>query len=265
MTRKYQAALQLRKVSGRAKVAGSVLAIALAASLGTAPGAHADNLDDQQAALNAESARVQQSLEFVDANIAKAAGDLVVYQGQLPGAQQALLEAQGKVATAVKEADALAARVDLAQQSKAQITQQLENDKQKITDTKKLIGQIAAQAYKSGGVPTNVALLFGSNDGGNLTETMDLANQAMRSQNAAMTKLTQQSATNVNSQARLTAVEQEIRDLKAKADAALEREKAARDDAAAKKAEVDKLISDTTRLNAQLQAAKPGIQANSSK
>ncbi|MCX2746539.1 peptidoglycan DD-metalloendopeptidase family protein [Arthrobacter sp. MI7-26] len=247
-------------VSGRAKVAGSVLAIALAASLGTAPLAHADNLDDQQAALNAESARVQQSLEFVDANIAKAAGDLVIYQGRLPGAQQALLEAQGRVASAVKEAEALAARVDLAQQSKAKITEQLENDKQKITDTKKLIGQIAAQAYKSGGVPTNVALLFGSNDGGNLTETMDLANQAMRSQNAAMTKLTQQSATNVNSQARLAAVEQEIRDLKAKADAALEREKAARDDAAAKKAEVDKLISDTTRLNSQLQAAKPGIQ-----
>lgn len=260
MTRKYQAALQIRMVSGRAKVAGSVLAIALAASLGTAPLARADDLDDQQAALNAESARVQQSLEFVDANIAKAAGDLVIYQGRLPGAQQALLEAQGRVASAVKEAEALAARVDLAQQSKAKITEQLENDKQKITDTKKLIGQIAAQAYKSGGVPTNVALLFGSNDGGNLTETMDLANQAMRSQNAAMTKLTQQSATNVNSQARLAAVEQEIRDLKAKADAALEREKAARDDAAAKKAEVDKLISDTTRLNSQLQAAKPGIQ-----
>lgn len=261
MTRKYQAALRLRMVSGRAKVAGSVLAIALAAGFGTAPLAHADDLDDQQAALNAESARVQQSLEFVDANIAKAAGDLVVYQGRLPGAQQALLEAQGRVASAVKDAEALAARVDLAQQSKAKITEQLENDKQKITDTKKLIGQIAAQAYKSGGVPTNVALMFGSNDGGNLTETMDLANQAMRSQNAAMTKLTQQSATNVNSQARLAAVEQEIRDLKAKADAALEREKAARDDAAAKKAEVDKLIADTTRLNSQLQAAKPGIQA----
>ncbi|GAA4029977.1 M23 family metallopeptidase [Arthrobacter methylotrophus] len=261
MNRKEKAVLQLRMASSRAKIAGSVLIIALAASLGTAPVARADNLDDQQAALNAESARVQQSLEFVDANIAKAAGDLVVYQGRLPGAQQALLEAQGRVASAVKEADALAARVDLAQQSKAQITAQLENDKQKITDTKKLIGQIAAQAYKSGGVPTNVALLFGSNDGGNLTETMDLANQAMRSQNATMTKLTQQSATNVNSQARLDAVEQEIRDLKAKADAALEREKAARDDAAAKKDEVDKLIADTTRLNSQLQAAKPGIQA----
>ncbi len=203
---------------------------------------------------------MQQSLEFVDAKIAKAAGDLVVYQGQLPGAQQALLDAQGRVAGAVKEVEALAARVDLAQQNKAKITQQLENDKQKITETKKLIGQIATQAYKSGGVPSNLSLFFGSNQGGSLTDTIDLADQALRSQNSAMDKLTQQNATNVNSQARLQAVEAEIKDLKAKADAALAREKAARDEAEAKKAQVDKLIADTTRLNGELQAAKPGIQ-----
>jgi murein DD-endopeptidase MepM/ murein hydrolase activator NlpD len=89
---------------------------------------------------------------------------------------------------------------------------------------------------------------------------MDLADQAMRSQNSAMDKLSQQNATNVNSQARLEAVEAEIQDLKAKAEAALAREKAARDEAEAKKAEVDRLIADTTRLNEELQAAKPGIQ-----
>ncbi len=246
----------------RTGILSGVLALVLAASLGaSAPVAHADELEDKRAALEAEAARVQQSLEFVDSRIAKAAGDLVIYQGQLPGAQQALLEAQGRVASAVKEVEALTARVDLAQQNKAKITQQLEADKQKIADTKKLIGQIATQAYKSGGVPSNLSLFFGANNGGSLTETMDLADQAMRSQNAAMDKLSQQSATNVNSQARLEAVEAEIRDLKAKADAALEKEKAARDEAAAKKAQVDKLIADTTRLDAELQAAKPGIQS----
>ncbi|MGO4143672.1 peptidoglycan DD-metalloendopeptidase family protein [Paenarthrobacter sp. YAF11_1] len=255
--------LRRRFASGNARIMGAVIAVGLAVSLlSGAPAAQADNLEDQQAALEAEAARVQASLEFVDANIAKAAGDLVIYQGRLPGAQQALLEAQGRVASAVKEVEALAARVELAQQNKAKITEQLESDKQKITDTKKLIGQIASQAYKSGGVPTNIALLFGSSESGNLTESMDLADQAMRSQNAAMTKLTQQNATNVNSQARLVAVEEEIQDLKAKADAALDREKSARDEAANKKAEVDKLIEDTTRLNGQLQAAKPGIEAN---
>lgn len=255
-----------KRVRYGSRVVSAAIALALCASLGTsAPMALAGDLEDQQAALEAEAARVQQSLEFVDARIAKAAGELVIYQGQLPGAQQALLEAQGRVATAVKEVEALAARVDLAQQNKAKITQQLETDKQKIADTKKLIGQIATQAYKSGGVPSNLTLLFGSNSGGSLTDTMDLADQAMRSQNSAMDKLSQQNATNVNSEARLQAVEAEIKDLKAKADAALEREKAARDEAAAKKEQVDKLIADTTRLNAELQAAKPGIQSQLSR
>lgn len=245
----------------RSRIVSAALALILAASLGApTPVAFADTLEDQQAALREEAARVQHSLEFVDSKIAQAASDLVLYQGQLPGAQQALLEAQGRVASAVKEAEALAARVDLAQQNKAKITQQLETDKQKIADTKKLIGQIATQAYKSGGVPSNLSLFFGSNSGGSLTETIDLADQAMRSQNSAMGKLTQQNATNVNSQARLEAVEAEIQDLKAKADAALAREQAARDEAEAKKAQVDQLIADTTRLDAELQAAKPAIQ-----
>ncbi|MGP4031301.1 peptidoglycan DD-metalloendopeptidase family protein [Pseudarthrobacter sp. 1C304] len=252
---------RLRLAGRRSRVVSAALALVLAASMGaSAPVASADTLEDQQAALRDEAAKVQHSLEFVDSRIAQAASDLVVYQGQLPGAQQALLEAQGRVASAVKESEALAARVDLAQQNKAKLTQQLETDKQKIADTKKLIGQIATQAYKSGGVPSNLSLFFGSNNGGSLTDTIDLADQAMRSQNAAMDKLTQQNATNVNSQARLEAVETEIKDLKAKADAALAREQAARDEAESKKAQVDKLIADTTRLDAELQAAKPGIQ-----
>ena len=253
---------RLRVAGRRSRLVSATLALVLAATMGAStPVAFADNLEDQQAALRDEAARVQHSLEFVDSRIAQAASDLVLYQGQLPGAQQALLDAQGRVASAVKESEALAARVDLAQQNKAKITQQLETDQQKIADTKKLIGQIATQAYKSGGVPSNLSLFFGSNNGGSLTDTIDLADQAMRSQNSAMDKLTQQNATNVNSQARLEAVEAEIKDLKAKADAALAREQAARDEAEAKKAQVDKLIADTTRLDAELQAAKPGIQS----
>ena len=259
--RPLRQSLRLRLVGRRSRMISATLALVLAGTMGaSSPAAFADDLEDQQAALREEAARVQHSLEFVDGKIAQAAADLVLCQGQLPGAQQALTDAQGRVAGAVQEVQALAARVDLAQQNKAKITQQLEADKQKIADTRKLIGQIATQAYKSGGVPSNLSLFFGSNQGGSLTDTIDLADQALRSQNSAMDKLTQQSATNVNAQARLAAVEAEITDLKAKADAALAREKAARDEAAAKKAAVDKLIADTTRLDAQLQAAKPGIQ-----
>ena len=131
MTAMDRKARRFRTAGRGSRMISAVLALILAASLGAStPMAFADELEDKQAALEAEAARVQQSLEFVDAKIAKAAGDLVIYQGQLPAAQQALLEAQGRVASAVKEVEALAARVDLAQQNKAKLTQQLETDKQ---------------------------------------------------------------------------------------------------------------------------------------
>ena len=247
--RPLRQSLRLRLVGRRSRMISATLALVLAGTMGaSSPAAFADDLEDQQAALREEAARVQHSLEFVDGKIAQAAADLVLYQGQLPGAQQALTDAQGRVAGAVQEVQALAARVDLAQQNKAKITQQLEADKQKIADTRKLIGQIATQAYKSGGVPSNLSLFFGSNQGSSLTDTIDLADQALRSQNSAMDKLTQQSATNVNAQARLAAARPESEDRRHL------------DEAEAKKAKVDKLIADTTRLDAQLQAAKPGIQ-----
>ncbi|MDQ1055493.1 hypothetical protein QE394_003421 [Arthrobacter sp. SORGH_AS 212] len=97
-----------RHAARRSALLSGVLAVVLASGLASSiPPAFADELEDKQAALQAEAQRVQQSLEFVDSRIAKAAGDLVLYQGQLPGAQQALLEAQGRVASAVKEVEAL--------------------------------------------------------------------------------------------------------------------------------------------------------------
>ena len=250
-------------LAARRQVLTAAVAAALAAGLLSAVpvAARADNLDDQAQSLQDKANEVESSLEFVDAGIAKAAADLTLYQGQLPAAQQALTDAQGRVSAATAEVEALAARVDLAQQNKDKITAQLEADKQKLADTRKLIGQIAAQSYKAGGVPTNLTLLFGANPGGNLADSMDMANQAMRSQNSALEKLSQQNATDVNAQARLAAVEAEIKDLKGKADAALAAEKAARDEAEAKKAAVDKLVSDTTALSAELNAKKPQIQA----
>ncbi|WP_285725379.1 M23 family metallopeptidase [Psychromicrobium xiongbiense] len=222
--------------------------------------ARADNLDDQAKQLQQQAAQVQSSLEFVDAGIAKAASDLTLYTGMLPAAQQALADAQNRVAAATAEVSSLAARVDLAQQNKNKITAQIAQDSQKTQDSQKLIAQIISQSYKNGGMPTGMSLLLG----GDLIQSVDgvaLAEQALRSQYAALDKLTQQNATNLNSQARLAAVEAEIVDLKAKADAALQAEQAAQNDAAAKKASLDKLLSDTTALSKELNDKLPQIQA----
>ncbi|WP_138442524.1 M23 family metallopeptidase [Sinomonas susongensis] len=238
----------------------AVAALSLVALLVASGAARADDLDDQKAQLAQQAQQVESSLEFLDGRIAQSASDLASYRAQLPGAQQALVDAQGRVAAATKEADALAVRVDAAQQNKAKITQQISDDRGKAAETKKLIGQIATQAYKAGGVPSNLGLIFGDAGGGSLTGSLDLADQALRSQNAALERLAQQTAANVNSEARLAAVEGEIQNLKSQADQALQREQAARDDAASKKAAVDKLVADTDRLNSELAAQRPAIQ-----
>jgi murein DD-endopeptidase MepM/ murein hydrolase activator NlpD len=255
-----RAAIGRRTAAARLRVAAAAAAMALALTAAATGPARADDLDNQKANLDHQAQQVQSSLEFLDGRIAQAASDLANYRAQLPGAQQALLEAQGRAAAATKEAEALAVRVDAAQQDKAKITQQLNEERGKADETKKLIGQIATQAYKSGGVPSDLSLLFGNAGSGSLTGGVDLADQAIRTQNAELASLNQQSAANVNLESRLGAVEEQIRDLKAQADAALAREQAARDDAAAKKAAIDSLVADADRLNQDLEAQRPAIQ-----
>ncbi|WP_235778837.1 M23 family metallopeptidase [Sinomonas notoginsengisoli] len=247
--------------AGFRRAAGFSTAVALAVGLSVSgSAATADNLDDQKAQLEKRAEDVRESLEFLDAHIQQSAADLATYQAQLPGAQQALLDAQSRVTAATNEVNALAVRVDAAQQNKAKITAQLESDRGKMDSTKKVIGEIASESYMSGGVPSNLSLMLGSSDQSSLAGSLDLADTVMESQNSALEQLVQQNAANVNSQARLEAVEAEIKDLKGKADEALRKEQAARDDAAAKKAAVDKLVDDTSRLSKELEAQKPAIQ-----
>lgn len=255
----------LRRRTARHAVAGrlgaALAAVLMAGLLGLVPAAHADNLDDRAAALKQQANDAASALEFVDAGLAKSAADLVTYQGQLPGAQAALADAQNRVGAATDLVSSLAARIDLAQTSKDKITAQIALDSKKQAEAKSKIGQIAAQSYKAGGIPANLALILGVGNSGDLANSIDLAEQAMRGQNAVLAQLTTQKATNQNAQARLAAVEAEIKDLKVQADAALVAEQAARDQAAAKKATVDKLISDSAAINAKLEKQKPQIQA----
>ncbi len=242
----------------------TLLAVGL---LGLVPPAQAEDSPEKAAALaqqeqlEQQAHDVQSSLEFVDAGIAQSAADLVTFQGQLPGAQAKLSDAENRVATATGEVNSLTARIDLAQQNKDKITAQIANDAKKATETKAMIGQIAAQSYKAGGLPVNLTLILGAGSPNDLANSIDLAEQALRSQTAALEALTAQKATNQNAQARLAAVETEIKDLKVQAQAALAAEQVARDAAATQKAAVDKLISDSATLNAKLEAEKPRIQS----
>ena len=254
------------RISGGARtVTGTSMVLVTALVLGSSGPVFADELDERKNALESQIAEVQQSMDFLDADIIETVAQLRVYQDELPAAQQSLADAQGRVAAAANEVAVLAQRVDLAQSTKDTLTEQLERDREEMVATRTVIGQIASQAYKSGGVPSGISLLLGAESPESITHSIDMVSQALRSQNAAIDRLAQQNAINVNAEARLVSVEEEIRNLKTKAEEALAAEQRARDEAAAEKAKVDDLIAETTALSDKLQAQKPVIEARLAK
>ncbi|WP_051299415.1 M23 family metallopeptidase [Arthrobacter castelli] len=263
---------RLHLPSGRVRLYGTAAVSTAAAAvlaLGLLNGlpAGADQLDDMKdhkAQLEQRIDQVQENLAHLDADIVETLAQLKEHKEKLPGAKKRLAKAQASVAEAAREVEELTARVELAEQTKAKINEKLKLDKAEMAKTEQLIGQIATAAYKNGGMPSNLSLFF-SSEGGNLADSIGMAGQALRSQNAVLDRLSQQHATRVNTRARLADVEAEIKSLKKKAEAALVREKDARDKAAAEKEKVDKLIAQTSELSEQLKAKKPKVKAKLSR
>ncbi|MBV1780429.1 peptidoglycan DD-metalloendopeptidase family protein [Paeniglutamicibacter sp. ABSL32-1] len=239
---------------------GTVGALSIALLVSGGVGAHADELDDRKVQVEQNIDHLSEDLEVLDDDIKVTDAKLRGLQAQLPGAEQALADAQGRVRRAADEAADLARRVQAARETRDQLNVKIAEGKAKLEDSKEIIGQIATEAYKRGGVSSDLSLLLNATSDGNLAAGMDLADQAMRSQNAALDALSEQSATDANAKLRLAAVEAEITDLKAAADAALAREQVARDDAESKKKQLDGIISQTDALSAELLAQRPRIQ-----
>ncbi len=240
--------------------AGVVGAISAALLVSGGVGAHSDELDDRKVEIQQNIEDLSEDMEFLDADIKAADAELREYQAQLPSARLALADAQGRVQRASDEVADLERRLQAARETRDQLNVKMAEDKAKLEDTKKIIGQIATQAYKRGGVSSDLTLMLNVSSSGNLATGMDLADQAMRSQNAALDSLSQQSATDANAKLRLAAVEKEISDFKSQADAALAREEVARNEAESKKQELDGIISKTESLSAELLAKRPQIQ-----
>lgn len=251
-----------KRVPAARAVAAAAALLALTLSVAfTGTAANADDLDNRLAGVEAEKRKVQQTYEYLSEDIAETVAKLNIYNGQLPAAQQSLADAEGRVDSAAGKVSALNDRVALAQETHRTITAQIEKDREDIAATEKAIGQIASQAYKNGGVPSTLSLMFGAKGADSLSDSLGMAEQALKGQNAAVEKLSQQNANNVNSEARLAAVAEEINKLKAQAEEALKAEQSARDAAAVEKEKVDGLIAQTTAMNEQLEAQKPQLQA----
>lgn len=218
-----------------------------------------DSLNSEQESLDTDRGDLNASLEGLDEDIANKVTELHTLQQQLPEAQRALDEAESRVTAAEQEVQSLNARIADAEQRLADIEAEIEAAELALELAHDEVGQIAAETYKSGGV-SNLSFLLGVSDS-SLPEAMGMAQQALRIQENQIASVSQQNAEDVNAQARLEAVESEIRQLKVEAEEALAAEKIAREEANAAKAELDTMIATNERLTAELEADRPRIES----
>ncbi|MDN6638782.1 MAG: hypothetical protein L0L05_10700, partial [Yaniella sp.] len=198
------------------------------------------NLGDKKDSLDSDRGDLNASLEGLEEDIAKKVTELHDLQDDLPGAQQAVDDAEARVTAAQEEVNSLNNRVAEAEGRLADIQAEIESSEQKLDMAEEEVGQIAAEAYKTGGT-NDLAFLLGVSDS-SLPEAMGMAQQALRIQDNQIADVSQENAQDVNSKARMEAVEAEIRELKSQAEDALAAERSARDEANAAKEELNGMI-----------------------
>ncbi len=224
--------------------------------LGITP-VHADKLDDQKEQIEKQIQGSEEDLEDLNSTLDAAAKKLKEYQDKLPAAQQRLASAEAAVTAARSKVEALQARLSEAQASRTELSADRAKREQAGTDSQAIVGQIAANAYRTGGASSvggNLDVLFSGEDPQVVAGSLELASRVMQAQNKTMGSLREQQAQDANDAARLKAVEDQIADLKAQADEALTQQKGARDAAQAAKDEVDKILADTASAQADLKS-----------
>ncbi|WP_402464642.1 peptidoglycan DD-metalloendopeptidase family protein [Isoptericola aurantiacus] len=225
----------------------------------TSPPAAADQLDDQRAAAEAkqqekrdERQDLQHELEDTNDKFAQAVLDLNEVEGRLPVAQAELAEAQAELAEARRKAEVLAQRLADAQDEEKSVAKQVAEGEGKADEARADVVAMAREAYRRGDDVTTLGLVTGAQSTEDFLEDLAVTSSAARSSSRAVTDLQEAETVARNQAARLQAIRETIADLKAEADANVVVAEKAEQEAADRKAEVERLIAEQKRLKASI-------------
>src|SRR4051794_10181152 len=229
----------------------AVLATTLAAPV---PAAHAGP-DQRKRQVDASIDNLREDLEGTSEDLAAAYLRLQGVQRRLPGARAALGHAESELADAAARDKQIGQQLTVARASEAKALNDLAQNARSTSDTTTVLGDIARQAYQTGGVG-ELAVALQAQDADDFATRVALVGTAMRIQGDALADLDVARAEARAKRARLTAVRQQIALLKAQAEANLERARRLRQEAAAAKAQVERLVSDQRREVATIESRK---------
>jgi murein DD-endopeptidase MepM/ murein hydrolase activator NlpD len=264
-------------VHGRRIVAVSSLVVLLSGLTGVAAPAFAGGYDDQRrdaerraAAADQRAARARDSVEGLSVEIGQAVLAVEATQARLPAAQAELANAREVSERSQRESAMLASRLQDARSQQASITETIAADEARGTRIRAAVVQVARRAYKGQTGPTSLSVVMGATNPQDFISQYGSVTTALRTQTKTLDALRQVEATNRNSKARLSAVENNVTVLQAEADKKVLEAEGAREAAAAREAEIGRLIADQSaqeqtlvRMKGQAEAEEAASEAES--
>nr|NLD39663.1 peptidoglycan DD-metalloendopeptidase family protein [Actinomycetales bacterium] len=248
----------------RRRIPSALLAAALAAALGLAAPALADDRDslvDQLSQNEAELESLRSSLEGVDVSLQQTYLDLQATQNQIPVVEAQFAQAVEDLAAAERTQQAVADRLAVAEAELSGIESEIAESQGRISESEESLATLARTTYQNGGANQNpVSLIFGSTSSDDFLTQYTALDSAVRSQTAVLDEMSELEATKRNAEARQDAVLVRVVELKEEADRAVSAAEDARATAAAKRQEVLDLEALQSRLAADLEGQKSSIE-----
>ena len=231
--------------------------------LGTGVAASADDLDDKRAAAERRQSQalreregLESELEGTDAELAQAILDLQAIEGRLPLAQAELETAEAELERTQRESAQLAVRLQDAQAEETAINVEIEESAGRASSAKSNIAEMARQAYRGQGEVSGLGIVTGAQSTEDFIEQYAMSTTAARTQARTLTDLQEAESIARNREARLTAIRLTIADLKVQADENVVAADTAREAAAARKTEIEGLITEQQAKQATIESRK---------
>lgn len=194
-------------------------------------------------------------LDGVNDDLADTYMDLAETELLIPQAQDALDDAREELAIAEEEDREVGERLSKAQDEEKELEDEVAAGQDEVDRADDELAQVALSAYKGAGMPNPATVFVGGSPQDTVDRTMNYR-LTMASQGSRLDTLRTDQAVSENSADRLTAVREEIDDLKAEAEETLERKTQAEQDAEDAKQELDDLYAQQTQQRDDLEDKK---------
>jgi murein DD-endopeptidase MepM/ murein hydrolase activator NlpD len=191
------------------------------------------------------------STELADTYLALAETELLI-----PQAQQDLEDAQSELADAREEDRLIGERLTAAQEEEQRLSGEVEEGQEEVDRSGEELATVALTAYKGGGMPNPSTIYIGNESPQDAVDRSMNYRLTMASQGTRLDTLRTDQVVTENSAERLTAVREEIKQLKIDAEEAVERTEQAEREAADAKQALDDLYATQKTQRDTLEAQK---------